>query len=775
MSSSLWRWLLGVEQIPPTAQDLRLGFEHPLPAWAWVLAFLAAATGAWLAYRRLPGSGVGRAALGSVRTLLLVWLVAILAGPTLVLPRERVERDRVVLLVDRSASLEIADLRGDDGRRRSREAQLRSIVEGAAPVWERLAEEHELLWLGFDGGPFELPLGSDGATRSVWPAPAELGEPEGVRTRIGRSIGQALDLAAGRPIAGIVLLSDGRTSDPPDRALLRRLEVESIPVFAVPLGSSAALGDVAISLVEAPRRAFPRDRIPVSVQLAATGAPPAAPIEVRLVDADSGRTLASVGVPVDRLDEPVVLSAQAPQAGGAANLAWRVEIDPGSADLVEENNRREIAIEVVDRPVRVLYIEGSPRWEYRFLKSLLVREASIESSIMLLSADRDFAQEGDRPIARLPRSPEEFADYDLVMLGDVPAGFFAPGQLEMIREQVATRGAGLVVIGGPRHTPRSWERTPLAEMLPFTGPLTLAAHEVEVRLAPTDLAARLGILELDEGTRGGWPIEMLEGEWARLRYAQRIDPLRLKPTAEVLAEDPDEGAPLLVRMRYGAGQVLYLATDESWRWRYGRGETLPERFWVPLLRLLGREALAADAAPLRLRVGPALVAAGEPVSIELELAEGRGVDLGLASIAVVAERDDGTTLGEFELLQASPILYSGTWTPQRPGRVRIRVVEPEIVAIGGARIEAEFEAARSDEEWRRPDADHALLAAIADATGGAVVPGPDLSAIADSMPNRSVVVSNPLVERIWSSPLALIVAVLLLTMEWLGRRSLRLA
>jgi hypothetical protein len=775
MSSPIWRWLLGVEQIPESAPGLRLAFEHPLPAWAWVLASIAAATAAWLAYRRLPGSAPGRAALGSIRTLLLLWLLAILAGPTLVLPRERIERDRVILLVDRSASLGIADVRGADGSRRSREAQLQSILEGAAPVWGRLAEEHELLWLGFDGGAFELSTRTETGERRPWPTPSALGEPEGVRTRIGRSIGQSLDLAAGRPIAGVVLLSDGRTTDPPDRALLRRLEVESIPVFTVPLGSGEALGDVAISLVEAPRRAFPRDRIPVTVQLASTGSPPAAPVEVRLVDADTRRTLARVAVPVDRLAEPVVLSAQAPEGAAAETLAWRVEIDPGVADLVEENDRQDLAIEVVDRPVRVLYVEGSPRWEYRFLKSLLVRESSVESSIMLLSADRDFAQEGDRPIARLPRSPEEFADYDLLMLGDLPAGFFAPSQLEMIREQVATRGAGLLVIGGPRHTPRSWERTPLAEMLPFAGPLNLAAHEYELRLAPTDLAARLGILELDEGTRGGWPAEMLEGEWARLRYAQRIDPQRLKPTAEVLAEDPDEGAPLLIRMRYGAGQVLYLATDESWRWRYGRGETLPERFWVPLLRLLGREALAADAAPLRLRVGPARVAAGEPVSIELELTEGRGVDLGLTSVAAVAERDDGAVLGEFELLRASPTLYSGTWTPQRPGRVRIRIVEPEIVAIGGTRIEAEVEAERSDEEWRRPDADHALLAEIAEATGGALVPGPDLSSIADSMPNRSVVVSNPLVERIWSSPLALLVAVLLLTIEWLGRRSLRLA
>src|SRR4029453_5528316 len=120
---------------------------------------------------------------------------------------------------------------------------------------------------------------------------------------------------------------------------------------------------------------------------------------------------------------------------------------------------RAFSMHVVSRPLRVLYVEGYPRWEYRFVKELIRREKSIESSVMLISASSDFAQEGNVPITRLPRSPEEFAAYDVVILGDVPAGFFSPEQLEMLRDHVAERGAGLLCIAGERAVPSSYART----------------------------------------------------------------------------------------------------------------------------------------------------------------------------------------------------------------------------------------------------------------------------------------------------------------------------
>ena len=768
--SGAWRWLLGIDRIPADAERLQLGFEHPMPPWAWALVVAVASLLAWLGYFKMSGSLGWRSVLASLLAALLVWIVILLAGPELVLPRERIERDRVVVLVDRSESMLVEDdLPTGESRRRSRDEQLRALLGGSAEAFESIAERHDLAWFGFGGDVSTLSIEDGSAIPS-------LGGADRPRTRIGRSIASALDAAQGASISSIVLLSDGRSDDPPSRELLRRLGEEGIQVFAVPLGSGEPLGDLAVREVEAPVRAFMRDEIPVEVRLASSGSRGFEGVEVRLVDEATGEVLATRTVDRDSMEGPIVLAAKPERAG---TLRWRVEVSSGEAsgDLVAENDARSFEVEVVDRPLRVLYIDGYPRWEYRYLKNLLVREPSIESSVMLVSADRDFAQEGNLPLARLPRSPEEFAAYDLLVLGDVPAGFFSPEQQEMMRELVAARGAGLLVIGGPRFAPRSWEGTPLAEMLPFSGPLALASIDRDVSMRPSESARRLGVLGWAADEAGGFPEEVSEQQtqWARLRWAQAIDPDRLKPAAETLAES-EAGEPLLVRMRYGAGQSMHLATDETWRWRYGRGETLQERFWIPLLRLLGRDAIASGGSAIRLRAAPASLALGDRATIELEIEDARALDFDLASVAVSIEQD-GARVGEIDLPRTADGLHAAAWAPESTGTFTMRIAESELLRLGAAGAECQIEVVRPDDEWRTPEADHEALRALAESTGGAVVdPVPaSLATLPSRLPDRSVVVPIPIVEPIWSSPLALIVALLLLSAEWIGRRMLRYA
>ena len=770
--SGAWRWLLGIDRIPAGAESLELGFEHPLPPWGWALLVAAAAFVAWLGYFKMSGPLGWRGVLTSIRAALLLWLAIIILGPELVMPMERIERDRVVVLLDRSESMLIEDVVVDGPARRvSRDTQLRELLASSRDAFASIAQRHDLVWLGFGDSTSTLdpiegsPLADPGAADQV-------------RTRMARAIDASLETARGGTISSIVIVSDGRSPDHAGRELLRRLADEAVQVFTVPLGSKDPLGDLAVESVEAPARAFMRDEIPVEVRLASSGSRGFDRIAVRLVDESSGEVLAEQQVDEDSIADPVVLAAKSDRAG---RVRWRVEISAGDApmlgDLVAENDARSFEIDVIDRPLRVLYIDGYPRWEYRYLKNLLVREPSIESSVMLVSADRDFAQEGNLPLARLPRSPEEFAAYDLLILGDVPAGFFSPEQHEMMRELVAARGAGMLVVGGPRYSPRSWEDSALAEMLPFSGPLAIAAIDRDVSLRPTDAARRLGVLGWASDAEGGFPEEVSDPQtlWARLRWAQSIDPDRLKPAAETLAES-EAGDPLLVRMRYGAGQVLHLATDETWRWRYGRGETLQERFWIPLLRLLGRDAIASDGALIHLRAAPASIALGSRTTVELEIDDARALDLELASIAVTVEQA-GTKVGEIDLPRTAPGLHAAAWAPESVGSFSLRIAEPELLRLGGGRAAAEVEVVRPDDEWRIPEADHAALAALSEATGGAVV-GADAESIrnlASRLPDRSVVVPIPIVEPVWASPLALIVALLLLLAEWIGRRLLRYA
>jgi hypothetical protein len=640
MRSPFLRWLFDLDVIPADAEGLRLVWERPWPAWAWAALVLVAGFLAAWAYSRLAGNRNGRVLLAATRFVLVILLLLVISGPMLELPRETVEEDWVLMLVDRSASMTIADVGEENGpahERISRDEQLRRLLGGLGEMWHRLDEARHVVWLGFHDGAFELvgpDESDDGAPRSAPQAlPVALDDADGRRTRLDMALEQALQRAAARALSGVVIFSDGRTTDPPSRASIRRLRSDKVGVFAVPLGSRRPLGDLAIRRVEAPRRAFVRDEVPVVVELDQLGSRAAgAGAVVSLVDDTSGadRELARVELGPDSEDLERVTLTALPQLAGEAR--WRVMVRTDPPDLIADNNVETFLIELIDRPLRVLFVEGYPRWEYRYLKNLLIRERSIESSVMLISADRDFAQEGNQPITRLPRSPEEFAPFDVVVLGDVAGSFFSPEQLEMIRDHVAVRGAGLLWIGGERHTPRTYAGSVLADLLPLRGSLALPVIGSPVNMTPTALAGRQGLLRLTGSDEKGWPRELMDPTtgWSLLYWAQRIEPGRLKPTAEVLAETVREfrGArlPLVVQMRYGAGQIIYVATDEIWRWRYGRGEMLPERFWVQIIRRLGRESLSGSEEAATLDVSPRRLTTSQVMRVDLELVDARLFD-----------------------------------------------------------------------------------------------------------------------------------------------------
>lgn len=781
------RWLLDIDRIPADAQNMRLVWEHAWPAWVWVTLLLVAGFLAAWSYARLMGNRHGRAVLAVTRFALVVLLLLVISGPMLELPRETVEQDWVLVLLDRSASMTIEDVEDGDGRR-SRDEQLRELLASHGDMWRRLDENRHVVWLGFDNGAFNLARRDETAPPDAEPAPpVDLETADGDLTRLNTALGQALQRAAARAVSGVVIFSDGRTTDPPTRASVRRLRSDKIGVFVVPIGSEQPLGDLAIGRIDAPRRAFVRDKVPVVVELDQLGsAVERAGAVIKLVDAGTpgAPELARVEIaPGPGAPEEVTLTAEPMLAGEAT---WKVVVETDPPDLIADNNAKTFLIELIDRPLRVLFVEGYPRWEYRYLKNLMIREKSIDSSVMLISADRDFAQEGNQPITRLPRSPEEFAPFDVVVLGDVPGSFFAPEQLEMIRDHVAERGAGLLWIGGERYTPQTYSGTVLADLLPLRGTMALAPIGRPVTMVPTALAIRHGLLRLEADEDGGWPRALADPAtgWSALYWAQRIEPGRLKPTAEVLAETVDEfrGAPLplVIQMRYGAGQTIYVATDEVWRWRYGRGELLPERFWIQLIRRLGRESLSASEEAATLEVSPRRLTTTQVMRIDLELLDSRLAEAARESMAAVVETGDGRTLAELQLQRegsddgdpGSAVRYAATFRPGVAGRLVVRADDP---ALEGMRLSVPVEVYAADDELRRPETDHKLLEALAAQTGGRVLAADDLDDLDRQLPNRSVKTLNPLVERIWDTPLAFGLVLLLVTGEWIGRKVVRLA
>jgi hypothetical protein len=828
---------------------VEFGFEHALPAWAWALVVIAAALIAAASYRRLEGALWLRCLLAGVRTLLFIALAVIIAGPRLFRPNETIEKDWVLVLVDRSGSLGITDVAAGGSPAISRQTQLDEALALARTTFVQLGAERTLVWLGFDSGAYDLAL--DRATGLP-----TLGEPKGRRTDLASAIDGALRRAAARPIAGVVLVSDGRSAAPVPKSLLRRLEAEKVPVFTVALGSAEALADVGLRRIEAPRSAFVADIVPVEVELERTPAP-----------ADGGPEVSGTVELVDKLTGEVLDTQTATWTpgpdGGLARVTlksrptlagqgeWQVRVKPGAGgDIVSTNNQQDVPIELVDRPLRVAYFDGYPRWEYRYLKNLLVRERSISSVVMLLAPGRKYLQEGTVVLDSLPRTDEEWENYDVIVMGDVVPGVFSPAQLESLKRRV-TRGAGLVWIAGESSTPANWRATAMSDLLPMTfgpgagsgdggwadeargaggddtsgprlGPDRFAGP---VMMLATPAADRAGILRLTESASESvpgapwWPRSLTSAEtgWSQLYWAQRLDRSRLKPTAEVLAvaidtessgslDDSAESAslsrsapPLVVSMRFGAGRAVYVATDEVWRWRYGRGETLTERFWLPIVRLLGRESLSRAGRPALIEATPERAEPLEPVRISVTLLDqSLAAEAAPESVQVRVLRAGGGLNDASAQLRLMPDAvnseaggrrsYSGTWLTPEPGRYVAEIVEPAIVsaasaagrageAAGGlaASLRAGIDIELTDDELRQPQTDHELLKTISASSGGQSLSTGQLGQLPKLLPNRQLrLAGEPEIRTLWDSPITLAILIGLLALEWIGRRVLRL-
>jgi len=777
--------LFSLKTLRPGDPGVALEWARPIPAWGWTLVLAGAVLLSWWGYHKLDGALRRRVILATLRGLALVLVVLMISGPRLVKTEETVEKDWVVVLADRSQSMDVKDVAG-----KSRDEQLKQAIEKTRAALGKLDPQRNVLWLGFDSRTFDLP--SEGNS---------LGQPTGTRTLISAALEQTLRRVASKPLSGIVLVSDGRSADEPSRALVRQLQGRQVPIFGVALGSDTPPTRIALKRVTAPSVAFVGDFVPVTVDLEAVGtAESLRGAKIELVDEATGAVLDSRPIPQDGTGSGRGSVTLMTRPGNAQELRWIVKpvLPEGSGPTATSaSDHYSIGLRVVDRPVRVALFDGYPRWEYRYLKNLLLRERSIRSSALILSSDRRYLQEGTDPLASIPRTREEWQPFDVIIMGDVRSELFSAEQLAQIKELVANKGAGLLWIAGPNSTPQTWRGTPLADLLPFTmdddtsGARSFAES---VLVSPGPAAERLGVLRLGEGGSATWPDILSDANagWTAFRYAQLIDPKQLKPAAEVLAlASPASGPvgsaasrPLVLTMRYGAGRVIYVATDEIWRWRYGRGETLPERFWLPLVRLLARESLSRSGQAAIIDATPERATVDQPVQISVRLLDQSLLSTRPESLTVRAKVDGNADANEQTITlkpqesgrgvgEAPTGLFTGSWTFAEAGDYTLR---PTDSALAGLGLSAKVEVRARDDEMREPAADHVLLADLASATGGQMLKIEEVGRLTELLPNRQVRTAGETVaEPLWDKPLVWTILILLLSLEWIGRRLIRLA
>jgi uncharacterized membrane protein len=594
--------------------ELSLSFNPQWPGqdyvgaglWNFVLIALALALVVWV-YRREGRSRSVKITLGVVRGILLLFVIALLNRPVLTLGQSRTEASVVAIMVDDSISMRVRDAAVAEGA--EPEARLAAVIDVLtgedAKLLRELSKVHSLRFYRFNSTA--TPLIAPSTQPAEKQGLAEIDaikqlQPAGQNTQVAKSIRAVIDDLQGQRLAGVVVLTDGRdTPSQPLAATFAALKDSNAKIYPIVVGSDAPPRNISIQSVSAQDAAFKGDIVNVKAAVRGNGFERGHDVTLTLKDKKSGAQIKDpAGKPVEvhvalaDADAPVEAELQfKPEEVGTMDLI--VEAVKQGGELDEEDNFRALQIAVLDAKLNVLYVDGYPRWEYRYIKNEMIRDPTIDISCLLTSADPSFRQEGDKPITRFPESIEELMDYDVIVFGDVDPRQFSDAQLQLVSEFVAKKGGGFGMIAGPRFSPVAWRNTAIEAILP-----------VNISRALPDDGAPI--------TMGFRPVLTKDGENSSIfRFfadkaanekflREDVQPIfwyckgvTAKPgVGEVFAQHPSDvgpdnrKAPILVLGRFGAGRTLFSGIDDSWRWRFYTGEQIFDTYWVQQLRYLAR-------------------------------------------------------------------------------------------------------------------------------------------------------------------------------------------
>jgi len=767
-------------------------------AWVVVLLVLPAfALISWLGYWRESAiPRVWRLVLTGLRMTTLTVLFGVLCRPVLVERREEVDPAQVLVLIDDSASMQRTDAYlGDDGTRanlravagedpgsRTRIELVGGIVEKKLkPELEDLDYEVRTFRFADGMGPVEDFASLAGRGRS---------------THLGDAVLQLLSTHRGRHVTDVVVLSDGRnTGGAPVLDAGQAALAAGIPIHTVTVGDTRAERNAVIELVEAPGNALEGDEVAVTVRVLGRGVRDQGRAQVLFeevpVEGSSANTrlLREEMVDLREAGERLVLVAEAGLSDPNTNeRRFRVSIPPLEGETLTDDNSIEFSVHISPEKIRVLYIDGYPRWEYRYLKNLLLRsDENIQVQCFLMSATTDFPQEasaGLAPLTEIPTTRAELLEnYDVIVLGDVNpydvSNDPARGDefVQALRDFVAS-GGGLLFQAGEYDNPRSFPpNSPLEELLPITtDPTGLLAFEADTQteFRPTleDPANPHEILRLNadvETNRILWEEE--EG----LRGFYWYHPIQdAKPASNILLRHPTdqnprgERYPLLVTGYYPSGRTLFMAVDSTYRWRYYYGDRYHERFWRNAIRWLALGRLKSGDRRFRLETPRTRYPLDERVPLEARVLD---EDYRPSRAPVLEVHWSGPDGRSHEEALASTGeregRYRGTFQMDRPGLYRAWLEHD-----GQRMSSTEFEVVLPSRENADPSPDPDAMAALAKMTGGTAVSLDAIDDLESEFPGneeRRQPISSKL-EDAWDHWGTMLLVLLLLSGEWIARK-----
>ena len=458
---------------------------------------------------------------------------------------------------------------------------------------------------------------SSSAARAAGPAGLTF---TGTRTELAPSLSGARDELAGVPLSGLIVATDGAdTAETGLTGTLRALKAASVPVFTVGFGRERFGKDVQLGRVQAPARVLKDASLSIDVVVSQSGyAGETVPVQIE----DDGRIVGTedVRLPADGEPATVRVPWTASEAGPRV-LRFRIPPQPG--EMVTENNARDVLVDVEDRSERILYIEGEPRYEMKFVRRAVADDKNLHVVVLQRTAENKFLRLGVENAQELvegfPATRDELFAYRGLILGSIPASFFTPDQLRMMADFVNVRGGGLLALGG-RHAfaEGGYVDTPVADVLPVVlEPDPEAPFFAEVKVHPTRAGATHPATQIAATEQAS------ADRWASLPPLTSVNQLRrVKPGATVLLTgDTDAGRDaqvVLAYQRYGAGKALALGVQDTWLWQMHHDiavdDLTHELLWRRLLRWLVDgvpDRVMASASRGRVEPGEAVTVAAE--------------------------------------------------------------------------------------------------------------------------------------------------------------------
>jgi uncharacterized membrane protein len=573
------------------------------------------------------------------------------------------------------------------------------------------------------------------------------------------------------------VVSDGAdTSESSFNDALLGMKADKLPVFTVGVGRETLTRDIQIDRVSTPRSVLKGTSLLIDLVISQTGyAGSSITVDVE----DEGRIVGSQQVTLPGDGGPATVRVRA-TAGDAGPRLFRFRVPPQAGELVTQNNTRETLIDVRDSKEKILYFEGEPRFEMKFIKRAVADDKNLQVVALQRTADNKFLRIGvdnaDELIGGFPKTREELFGYRGLVLGSIEAGAFTGDQLRMIADFVDRRGGGLLMIGGPRAFGEgAYIGTPVADVLPVVlergavdGNQLFRLKLVPTRAGNAQAVTQIASTEAASATR-----------WNELPQVTSVNlATTIKPGATVLITGTDERGRSHVALashRYGRGKSLTFTPQDSWLWQMHASipveDQTHENYWRQLLRsLIDGVPHMVEAYSTTDRVEP-----GEPVTLEASIVDRTFVELNDAAVVARVTRPHGETVDvPLQWTGERPGQYRGTFVSGDPGTYEVSV---EATRAGGSLGTAvtHLRAAPGDAEYFDASMHAPLLQRIADETGGRFYTTETVKGLPEDVRYAGRGVTTVEERELWHMPIVLLTLVGLVCGEWAYRRSVGLA